>query len=111
MMYSAYKVNKQDDNTQPRRTPIPIWNQSVVPCPVLTGSSAIGLMSTSSKRVYAIPWSAEPRASVPAADHFRPILPHEMLKHSSVSVSVGCLGPGVHKVGLSPVSVSGGNGV
>ena len=36
MMYSAYKLNKQDDNIQPWRTPFPIWNQSVVPCPVLT---------------------------------------------------------------------------
>ena len=39
MMYSAYKVNKQGDNTQPWRTPFPIWNQSVVPCPVLTVAS------------------------------------------------------------------------
>jgi len=36
MMYSAYKLNKQGDNIQLRRTPFPIWNQSVVPCPVLT---------------------------------------------------------------------------
>ena len=35
MMYSAYKLNKQGDNIQPWRTPFPIWNQSVVPCPVL----------------------------------------------------------------------------
>ena len=27
---------KQGDNIQPWRTPFPIWNQSVVPCPVLT---------------------------------------------------------------------------
>ena len=36
IMYSAYKLNKQGDNIQPWRTPFPIWNQSVVPCPVLT---------------------------------------------------------------------------
>ena len=36
MMYSAYKSNKQGDNTQPWHTPSPIWNQSVVPCLVLT---------------------------------------------------------------------------
>ena len=36
MMYSAEKLKKQGDNTQPWRTPFPIWNQSVVPCPVLT---------------------------------------------------------------------------
>ena len=35
-MYSVYKLNKQSDNIQPWRTPFPIWNQSVVSCPVLT---------------------------------------------------------------------------
>ena len=35
MMYSAYKLNKQGDNIQPWCTPFPIWNQSIVPCPVL----------------------------------------------------------------------------
>ena len=38
-MYSAYKLNKQGDNTQPWRTPCPISNQSVVTCPVLTVAS------------------------------------------------------------------------
>ena len=38
-MYSACKLNKQGDNIQPRHTPFPIWNQSVVPCPVLTVAS------------------------------------------------------------------------
>ena len=36
MMYSVHKLNTQGDNTQPWHTPFPIWNQSVVPCPVLT---------------------------------------------------------------------------
>ena len=36
-MYSAYKLNKQGDNIQPWHTPFPIWNQSVVPCPVYGG--------------------------------------------------------------------------
>ena len=39
MMYSAYKLNKQGNNIQPWHTPFPIWNQSVVPCPVLTVAS------------------------------------------------------------------------
>ena len=39
MMYSAYKLKKQGDNIQPWRTPFPIWNESVVPCPVLTVAS------------------------------------------------------------------------
>ena len=36
MMYSTYKLNKQGDDIQPWRTHFPIWNQSIVPCPVLT---------------------------------------------------------------------------
>ena len=36
MMYSAYKLNKQGDNIQPWPTPFPVWNQSIIPCPVLT---------------------------------------------------------------------------
>ena len=34
MMYFAYKLNNQ-----PWHTPFPFWNQSVVPCPVLTVAS------------------------------------------------------------------------
>ena len=39
MMCSAHKLNKQGDNIQPWYTPFPIWNQSVVPCLVLTAAS------------------------------------------------------------------------
>ena len=39
MMYSAYKLNNQGDNIQPWCTPFPIWNQSVVPCLVLSVAS------------------------------------------------------------------------
>ena len=39
MMDSAYNLNKQSDNIQPWHTPFPIWNQSIVPCPVLTIAS------------------------------------------------------------------------
>ena len=38
MMYSAYKLNKQGDNIQPWHTFL-IWNQSVIPCPVLSVAS------------------------------------------------------------------------
>ena len=38
MMYSTYKL-KQGNNIQPRHTPFRMWNQSVVPCPVLTVAS------------------------------------------------------------------------
>ena len=39
MMYSVYKLNKHCDNIQPWLNPFPIWNQSVVPCPVPTVAS------------------------------------------------------------------------
>ena len=39
MMYSAYKLSKQGDNIQPWCIPFLIWNQSFVPCPVLTAAS------------------------------------------------------------------------
>ena len=39
MMYSECKLNKQGDNIQPWCTPFPIWNQSIVPCMVLTVAS------------------------------------------------------------------------
>ena len=39
VVYSAYALNKQGDNIQPGPTYFPIWNQSVVPCPVLTVAS------------------------------------------------------------------------
>ena len=62
-------------------------------------------MATSSTRAYAILKSAAPRAPVPVAGHCWPVPPQQMLKHSSVSVSVGSLGPGAHKVCLSPLSI------
>ena len=34
-MFSAHKLNKQFENIQPWCTPFHIWNQSIVPCPVL----------------------------------------------------------------------------
>ena len=39
MRHSACKLNNQGDNIQPWRTPFPIWNQTVVPSPVLTVAS------------------------------------------------------------------------
>ena len=39
VIYSAYKLNKQDDNMQPWYTPFPLLNLSIVPCPVLTIAS------------------------------------------------------------------------
>ena len=39
IMYSAYKLSKQGDSIQLWCTPFLVWNQSVVPCPVLTVAS------------------------------------------------------------------------
>ena len=64
-------------------------------------------MVTSSKRAYAIPRSTALRASAPTAVCCLPVRLQETPKYRSVSVSVGSLGPGVHKVYLSPLSISG----
>ena len=37
--HPAYLTSMQSDNIQPSHTPFPIWNQSVIPCPVLTVAS------------------------------------------------------------------------
>ena len=60
-----------------------------------------GLMPTSSKSTYAIPRSTALRAPPPAAVHCGSITSQETPRHSSVSVSVGSLGPDAHKVCLS----------
>ena len=39
MMYSAYKLNRQGDNTHPGCTPSPTLNQSIIPCLILTMAS------------------------------------------------------------------------
>ena len=48
------------------------------------------------------------QSPVPATEHYQPIPPQETLKHNSVSVSVGSW---VLRICLSPLSISGGNGV
>ena len=61
-------------------------------CPqacVSSGSSMVGLMVTSSKRAYVIPWSTAPRAPALVAGPCWPVPPQETLKHSTVSVSWG----------------------
>ena len=82
---------------------------------VSSGSSMAGLMATSSKTAYAIPrsiapshtQSAAPRVPAPAAVYCWPVSPQKPLKHSSASVSVGSFYPGVHKVCLIPLNISG----
>ena len=70
---------------------------SILQSCVSSGSSVVGLMVMSSKKVYAIPKSAAPRAPGPVAVHYWPILPYRTCSKSSVSVSAGSLGPGAPK--------------
>ena len=73
MPYSAYKLNEQGDNIQPWHTPFPIWNHSVVLCPVLTVVSwpayrflkrqSGGLLFPSLFRIfYSLLWSTQSKA-------------------------------------------------
>ena len=52
MMYSACKLNYQSDNIHPWRTPFPVWNQSVVPCPVLNVASCIQISQEADQVVW-----------------------------------------------------------
>ena len=88
-----------------------VLQESISQSCVSPGPSMVGLMVTSSKRAYAIPKSAAPRAPAPVTVHSWPVPTEETLKPSSVSVYVGSLGPGALKVSLSPLNISGGNGV
>ena len=67
----------------------------------------VGLMVTSSKRAYAIARSIALRAPAPTAGDCRLVPSEETLKHSSGSVYAGFLGPGAHKLCLSPLSIFG----
>ena len=74
---------------------------------VNSGGPMVGLTATSSKRAYAVPRSAAPRAPAPAAVHCSP----NTVLTQSLWVSVGSLGPGAHKGCLSLLSFSGGYGI
>ena len=76
---------------------------------VSSGSSVVGLMVTSSKMAMPYPSLLHPEPHACGS----PLLtrPSTGDTHSSVSVSVGSLGHGVHKVCLSPLSISGRNGI
>ena len=73
--------------------------------------TSMKIMATSSKTPYAISRSAAPRTPAPAAVYCWPYL-HRRPLNTVLSQSLwGSLGPGAHKVCLSPLSVSGGYGV
>ena len=78
-----------------------LFPQSCVSSSICT----VGLMATSCRTAYDIPRCAAPRIPAPMD---RPLLTHtsagdtQTLKGRSGSVSVGCLGSGVHKVLFEP---------
>ena len=59
-----YKLNKQGDNIQPWLTPFLIWNQSVVPCPILT--LLFDLHTDFSPRPRGCSGLGEPRPALPS---------------------------------------------
>ena len=67
-------------------------------------------MVASSKRVYATPRSSAPRVLAPGVAPADPTSTGDA-QTQSVSVAVGSLGPGAHKVCLSPPSISAGYAV
>ena len=64
----------------------------------LLSGSMVGLMATSSKRVYATHRTAVPRAPAPVEGHCWPIPLQDILKGRSGSVSVGSLDPAAPNV-------------
>ena len=78
---------------------------------VSSGGSMVGLMVTSSKRAYAIPSSAAPRAPASAADHCWLIPLQETLKHSKAGLIQSLWGLLVcTRFCLSPLSILAGMG-
>ena len=78
---------------------------------VSSGGSVVGLMATSSKRAYATPRSAAPRAPAPEAGHCWPVPLQETLKPSKAGLAQCLWGLLVcTRFCLSPPSVSGGYG-
>ena len=74
---------------------------------VSSGGSMTGLIVASSKRAYAIPRSAAPRAPAPVAGHCWPITLQETLKHSKAGLAQSLWGLLVlTRFCLSPPSVS-----
>ena len=81
------------------------------------GSSIVGLMALSSKGAYAIPKSAAPShtqicCTQSPCPRGSPLLTRTSTGDAQTQFCLSLFGlPGVHKVCLSPLSISGGNGV
>ena len=79
---------------------------------VSSAGSLVGLIVISSKRAYAIPRSAVPRAPALEVGHCLPVPPQETLKHSKAGLVQSLWGLLVHiRYCLSPLSISGRYGI
>ena len=79
---------------------------------VSSAGSVVGLIVISSKRAYAIPRSAVPRAPALEVGHCLPVPPQETLKHSKAGLVQSLWGLLVHiRYCLSPLSISGRYGI
>ena len=87
------------------------FQESISQSCVSSGSSVVGLMRPPARGLMPYPSLLHPEPLPLWQSSADLVPPQERLKHSFVPVSVGSLGPGVHKVCLSPLSVSGRNGV
>ena len=91
--------------------PVCALQESISQSCVSSGSSVVGLMRPPARGLMPYPSLLHPEPLPLWRSTADLVPPQERLKHSFVPVSVGSLGPGVHKVCLSPLSVSGRNGV
>ena len=83
-------------------------SKSLFPQSCVSSGSMVWFMATSSKRAYAISRTLHPE-SLPCG---RPLLSHTSSGDTQTQLSsLGSQGPGAHKVGLSPLSISGRNSV
>ena len=82
----------------------------VFPVCVSSGGSTVGLMVNSSKRAYAIPKSAANQSPCPCGSPLLTCTSSGDTQTQFCLSRCGPLGPGAHKVCLSPLSISGGYG-
>ena len=99
MMHSAGKLSKQGDNIQPWYTPFPIWNQSVVPCPVLTVAWNVRSMNQGKLEVVKqemarvnidILGISEPGFNDRTGGHLREVTESQLPKHPDPTQTTNC---------------------
>ena len=81
-------------------------SKGLFPQSFISAGSMVVFMATSSKRAYAIPRFAAPRAPAPAAGHCWPIPLQETLKHSRYCIVIGYFPYTVHFILLTPLFFS-----